>query len=116
MFVYEDIYDAKGNVTVPRNTEAAYPNMRYSSINEQASSFWLVNAADVTLRNISVAYSLPKNWLKPVGVSNVRLNLTVQNALYLYNPYPGKSWASYGGTYGRYPNLRKITFGINVSF
>ena len=49
-------------------------------------------------------------------MSNVRLNLTVQNALYLYNPYPGKSWASYGGTYGRYPNLRKITFGINVSF
>ena len=116
MYVYEDIYDAKGNVTVASNREAAYPNMKYSSINEQASSFWLVNAANVTLRNVSLAYSLPKAWLRPIGVSNVRLNFTIQNALYFYNPYPGKSWASYGGTYGRYPNLRKMTFGINVSF
>ena len=27
-----------------------------------------------------------------------------------------KSWASYGGTYTRYPSLRKITMGVNVSF
>jgi TonB-linked SusC/RagA family outer membrane protein len=116
MYVYEDIYDAQGNVTVSANRNADYPNMKYSSINEQASSFWLVNAAQITLRNVSVGWTVPKLWLKPVGVSNVRLNLTVQNAIYFLNPYPDKSWASYGGTYGRYPNLRKITMGINVTF
>ncbi len=116
MYVYEDIYDAQGNVTVSANRNADYPNMKYSSVNEQASSFWLVNAAQITLRNISVGWTVPKLWLKPVGVSNVRLNLTVQNAVNFLNPYPDKSWAPYGGTYGRYPNLRKITMGINVTF
>ena len=115
MFVYADIYDKEGNITVPRNINAAYPNMAYSG-NSQASSFWLVNAAQVTLRNVSVAWTMPKAWVKAVGLSNVRWNLTVQNALYLLNPYPGDSWAPYGGTYGRYPNLRKVTLGVNVSF
>ena len=116
MFVYQDIYDKEGNVTVARNIDAAYPNMAYASQNSQASSFWLVNAAQITLRNISVAWTMPKAWVKYVGLSNVRWNLTVQNALYLLNPYPDKSWAPYAGSYGRYPNLRKVTLGVNVSF
>jgi len=116
MFVYNDIYDVNGNVTVPANLDAAYPNMKYTSINEYASSFWLVSSAQISLRNITLAWTMPKAWIKHVGVSNVRLNLTCQNALYFLNPYPGKSWADYGGTYTRYPNLRKITMGINVSF
>jgi TonB-linked SusC/RagA family outer membrane protein len=116
MYNYSDIYDASGNITVPRNTEASMPNMRYSSINQAASSFWLVDAKQLTLRNVTLAYQLPKALLKPIGVSSVKLNLTVQNAINFFNPYPDKSWASYGGTYTRYPNLRKITMGVNVSF
>ncbi len=115
MFNYQDIYDANGNITVPRNIYASMPNMRYG-LNEYASTFWMVDATTVTLRNISVAWTLPKAWVNKVGISNARLNLTVQNALNFYNPYPDKSWASWGGTYTRYPNLRKITLGVNVSF
>ena len=116
MFNYEAIYDAAGNITVPQNRNASVPNMRYSSANQAPSSYWLVSAKQLTLRNITVAYQLPKQWLKPIGVSNVKLNLTVQNAINFFNPYPDKSWASYGGTYSRYPALRKITMGVNVSF
>ena len=88
----------------------------YSNVNQVASTFWMVNAATVALRNVTVAWTLPKQWINYVGLSSVRLNLTVQNALNLYNPYPDKSWASWGGTYTRYPNLRKFTLGVNVSF
>lgn len=116
MYVYQDIYDAKGNITVPANTDAAFPNMKYQDINSAPSSFWLVSAAQITLRNITVSWALPKNWINPIGVGSVRLNLTCQNAIYFLNPYPDHSWASYAGTYGRYPNLRKITMGVNVSF
>ena len=116
MFNYTDIYDAVGNVTVPANRAASMPNMRYDKVNAQASSFWLIDAKNITLRNITVAYALPRNWLKPFGVSSVRLNLTVQNAINFINNYPDKSWASWAGSYGRYPNLRKYTMGINVSF
>ena len=116
MFNYEDIYDAAGNITVAQNREASVPNMRYSNVNQAPSSYWLVSAKQLTLRNVTLAYQLPKQWLKPIGVSNVKLNLTVQNAINFFNPYPDKSWASYGGTYSRYPSLRKITMGVNVSF
>jgi hypothetical protein len=116
MFNYSDIYDAQGNVTVPRNVDAYMPNMRYSNVNQAASSFWLVDNKQLTLRNVTLAYQLPKAILKPIGVQGVKLNLTVQNAINFFNPYPDKSWASYGGTYTRYPSLRKITMGVNVSF
>ena len=115
MFNYQDIYDAQGNITVPANVNAAFPNMRYD-INQTPSSFWLVDGTTLALRNITVAWTLPQKWVKLAGLSNVRLNLTCQNAINFINPYPNDSWASYGGTYSRYPNLRKITMGINVSF
>ncbi len=116
MFNYETIYDASGNVTVPVNLTGAMPNMRYDKVNTQASSFWLIDATAITLRNVTVAYALPRNWVKKVGLSSVRLNLTIQNAINFINNYPDKSWASWAGSYGRYPNLRKYTMGINVSF
>lgn len=115
MFNYADIYDASGNITVPKNIDAVMPNMRYS-INSNASSFWLVDAATIQLRNITVAWTMPQKWINKVGLSSVRLNLTCQNAINFLNSYPDKSWASWGGTYTRYPNLRKITMGVNVSF
>ncbi|MGN1376540.1 MAG: SusC/RagA family protein, partial [Prevotella sp.] len=115
MFNYQNIYDAQGNITVPANVDAAFPNMRYS-INETPSSFWLVDGTTLALRNVTIAWALPQKWVKYIGLSNVRLNLTCQNAINFINPYPDDSWASYGGTYSRYPNLRKITMGINVSF
>ena len=118
MFVYEDIYDAQNNLTVEKDLNAKYPTMGkdYTGVNNQASSFWKVSAASVTLRNITLAYSLPKNWMEPIGISSCRLNLTCQNAISFYNPYPGNVWSSWAGTYGKYPNLRKFTLGVNVSF
>lgn len=116
MFVYEDIYDANNIVTVAQNRNAKYPNIRYSSVNGAPSTFWKVSAATVQLRNMTVAYALPKEWLKIIGISRCRFNLTCQNVFNFLNPYPEGAWASWAGSYGYYPNLRKFTLGVNVSF
>lgn len=116
MYIYEDVLDASGNVTAAMNRNAKYPNLKYSAINGQASTFWKVSAANIRLRNLIVAYSLPKEWMKPLGISSCRLNLTCQNLLSFYNPYDGGVWDTWAGTYGNYPNLRKFTLGVNVSF
>ena len=116
MYIYEDVLDASGNVTAAMNRNAKYPNLKYSAINGQASTFWKVSAANIRLRNLAVAYSLPKEWMKPLGISSCRLNLTCQNLLSFYNPYDGGVWDTWAGTYGNYPNLRKFTLGVNVSF
>lgn len=116
MFVYEDIYDANNIVTVAQNRNPKYPNIRYSSVNGAPSTFWKVSAATVQLRNMTVAYALPKEWLKIIGISSCRFNLTCQNVFNFLNPYPEGAWASWAGSYGYYPNLRKFTLGVNVSF
>lgn len=116
MYIYEDVLDASGNVTAAMNRNAKYPNLKYSAINGQASTFWKVSAANIRLRNLTVAYSLPKEWMKPLGISSCRLNLTCQNLLSFYNPYDGGVWDTWAGTYGNYPNLCKFTLGVNVSF
>lgn len=116
MFVYEDIYDANNIITVAQNRNAKYPNIRYSSVNGAPSTFWKVSAATLQLRNMTVAYSLPKEWLRIIGISSCRFNLTCQNVFNFLNPYPEGAWASWAGSYGYYPNLRKFTLGVNVSF
>lgn len=116
MFVYEDIYDANNIVTVAQNRNAKYPNIRYSSVNGAPSTFWKVSAATLQLRNMTVAYALPKEWLRIIGISSCRFNLTCQNVFNFLNPYPEGAWASWAGSYGYYPNLRKLTLGVNVSF
>jgi len=117
VFVYQSVYDGQGNLIQAANRNACLPNPGYS-INTVASSFWRISAAQVTLNRLTLAYSLPKAWLKAlgIGIQNVRLNLTGQNLINFYNPYPDNFYSPYAGTYGNYPNLRKWTLGVNVSF
>jgi TonB-linked SusC/RagA family outer membrane protein len=115
MFVYDDVLDALGNVVAEKNRTAIYPNLRYS-INSEQSTFWRVSATSVSIKTLTVAYSLPKKWAKAATIESCRLNATVQNVLSLYNPYPDNFIDPMSGTYGRYPNLRRITIGVNVSF
>ena len=114
MFVYEDVLDANGNVVCPANRGAYYPNMAYN-INSYNSTFWRVSGTRITLRNITVAYTLPKDLVKKIGLSSVRFNLTGQNMLSLYNPYPD-NFIDPMDTYGAYPALRKVTLGVNIGF
>jgi hypothetical protein len=115
MFVYEDVLDAQGNVVASKNLDAKYPNLRYT-VNNVQSTFWKVSGTRVTLRNITLAYTLPKAWVKKATIESCRFNLTAQNVLSLFNPYPDNFIDPMSGTYGSYPNLRKITLGVNVSF
>ena len=115
MFVYQDIYDGSGNLIMAQNREAYYPNLAYS-INSQESSFWRVSAARVALNRLTVAYSLPSQWFKRVGIKNVRLNVTGQNLINFYNPYPDKFMNPMAGSFGSYPTLRQWTVGVNLSF
>ncbi len=116
MYAYQDVYDGSGNLVVKQNRDAQYPNLAYQSVNSVASSFWRISAARVTLNRLTLAYTLPKQWFKSVGIKNVRVNITGQNLINFYNPYPDKFTSPMAGSYGAYPNLRKWTLGVNLSF
>jgi len=116
MYSYQDVYDGSGNLVVAQNLNAQYPNLAYTSVNAVASSFWRVSAARVQLNRLTLAYNLKGNWMKKLGVQSARFNLTATNLLSFYNPYPEGLTSSMAGTYGNYPNLRKWTIGVNLSF
>lgn len=117
MYVYENVYDAQGNIVAAQNRDAKYPNLMYS-LNSETSTFWRISGTRVTLRNLTVAYSIPNEWLRKlgVGIESCRFNLTGQNLLSLYNPYPDNFMDPLTGNYGVYPVLRKFTLGVNISF
>ena len=100
------------------NHNAQYPVFPYGdfSINAAASSFWRVSAATVRLTRLTIAYSIPKQWLSYVKViKSARINITGQNLINFYNPWPDRFSNSWAGYYN-YPNLRKWTIGVNLSF
>lgn len=115
MFVYEDIYDGSGNLVVEQNLDGQYPSLAYG-INTNQSSFWRVSAASVTLRRLTLAYTIPSKYTSKIGLSSVRFNVTGTNLLNFYNPYPDKFMNPMAGSYGKYPNLRSVTIGVNVTF
>ena len=115
MFIYNDIYDAEGNLLQAANREAYYPNMRYASVNNQTSTFWRISGARVTLNRLTIAYKFPKSICQFVGVQSARINVTGQNLLSLYNPYPD-NFIDPMMSYGVYPALRKFTIGLNLTF
>ena len=115
IFVYEDIVDGAGNVIQKANRNGSLPNPGFG-LNSSASSFWRISAARVTLNRLTIAYSLPKQWFKGIGIQGARINVTGQNLLNFYNDNPDKFFNPMAGTYGSYPNLRKWTIGVNLSF
>lgn len=116
MYSYQNVYDDAGNLLVKENREAYYPNLKYTSVNAVASTFWRVSNARVALNRMTLAYTLPKSWLGSIGINGCRINITGQNLINFYNPYPDKFMNPMAGSYGSYPNLRKWTVGVNLSF
>lgn len=116
MYSYQDVEDAAGRIVVTENRDAKYPNLAYSDVNSVASSFWRISGTDVRLSRLTLAYALRANWLKQIHVSNLRINVTGQNLISFTNPYPDHFTTTMAGGYGSYPNLRKWTVGLNLTF
>lgn len=115
MFSYQNIYDASGNLVVAENRNGSLPNLAYSSVNSIASSFWRISSTRVQLSRLTLAYTIPSSFVKKLGIQSVRVNITGQNILSFYNPYPD-NFIDPMCSYGSYPTLRKFTVGVNLTF
>lgn len=115
MYVYQDIYDGSGNLVMAENHNGNLPNLAYSSVNAVTSSFWRISGTRIKWNRITLAYTIPSKLTKFIGIQSVRLNVTGQNLLSLYNPYPD-NFIDPMCSYGSYPALRKWTIGVNVTF
>lgn len=111
---WKDMYDEQNN------PNGKYPNIgmdnRLSGSVNAPSDFWSISTFRCYIRNLSIGYTLPKNWLSPLKITSAKLSLTGNNLWDLYNPYPDKYRNMYDATTTLYPTLRTWSLGVNVSF
>jgi TonB-linked SusC/RagA family outer membrane protein len=98
------------------NPDGKYPSMAVASAYGERSDFWQVPSFRCYVRNMTIAYSLPKNLLKKTGIDKLQVNLTGNNLWDFYNPYPDKFRNMYDDDRMGYPTLRTWTFGVNLTF
>ncbi|GHU71413.1 hypothetical protein FACS189413_13090 [Bacteroidia bacterium] len=102
--------------TYPRAYNSFTHNYRVSTRNLEDGSF-------VRLRSATLSYNLPKQWMKKIGMNNVRLYVQGDNLL-LFTGYTGYDPESMNFTdpqsqgYDNYivPQPRTVTLGINATF
>jgi TonB-linked SusC/RagA family outer membrane protein len=101
------------------NPNAKYPRLEVinnqGTANTLTSSFWMLNANYLKVRNIQLGYKFPNPLLQKMGLQNLRVSVTAQNPL-SFNNYP-KGWDPETNTNGSYyPILANYSFGLTASF
>ena len=95
-----------------------FPSIRLedNAGNSRISTFWTTDAYYIRLKSIELGYTLPKKWIKKVGINNCRVFTNGYNLLTITNidyvdPEAAEGWMSF-----YYPQLRVISFGFNINF
>ena len=119
-------YDDIDNVQVDNPGSLPAVRLNDPNNNRRISDRYVEDGSYLRVKNITLGYTLPKKWLKPVGLENVRVYCNIQNLFTItgydgYDPEVGASTADtngyvYGLDNGRYPSPTTYSFGVNVSF
>ena len=114
------------NAWTPTNTNTNVPSVAVRE--KRISSRFVYDGTYVRLKNLVLGYNLPSYIIEKMGFQNIRLSLSGQNLLTITD-YPGTDpEASYkssgnqnsnvnqGFEYGNYPNIKSVTFSLNLKF
>ncbi|MEY3243653.1 MAG: hypothetical protein RIR11_5092 [Bacteroidota bacterium] len=112
---YNDRWTAEGSSnTVPRVTNGGH--------NYRMSNFLIEDGSFMRLRSVALGYTLPKQWLRSIGVSKARFyasgtNLWTKQAYSGYTPeFPNDSPFRAGIDYLNYPMAKTMLLGLDVAF
>lgn len=107
------------NAWTQTNTGSSIPRYDIGNTNNinAASTRWLIDGSYLAIRNINLAYNLPKTWLGKVDVKSARLFVTGEN-LHLFSKRKGLNpTESFDGTNSTvFPQARILSVGLNASF
>ena len=127
------IYKHQLDFWTPTNTEARWPRLAAPGSDSNRNNYGTGNGSDLflldgkylRLKNITIGYTLPKEWTKHLGMQKARLYINGQNLLTFSNnsfidpessEFDSKMSTS-GANSGRsYPTLRYFGFGVDIEF
>ncbi len=113
------------NMWTPENTDAYYPVATWSNRSRQTQTKYLQDASYIRLRDLTIGYTLPQDWLKPLGVSQLKVFVSGQNLWeatdffkYIDPDMTGSTnnQGRYTGDAKAYPFCRSYSFGVNLTF
>lgn len=97
------------------NIHAKYPRLRTGgdSFNKVRSDFWLTSGSFLRMKNVQIGYTLPKNILRTLSISNLRVFVSGENLITI-TPFSGMDPESQ--LMSGYPTLKQFAFGFNLNF
>jgi TonB-linked SusC/RagA family outer membrane protein len=99
--------DQNGEVVVPRFT---------TQVSYNDGTQFLFDGSYFRLKNVEVAYTWTKGWIKKLGFTSLKIYLNGNN-LFLITKMPDDRESNYGfsGGGGAYPTVRRYNFGIKLN-
>ncbi len=99
--------DQSGEVVVPRFT---------TQVSYNDGTQFLFDGSYFRLKNVEVAYTWTKGWIKKLGFTSLKIYLNGNN-LFLITKMPDDRESNYGfsGGGGAYPTVRRYNFGIKLN-
>ncbi len=81
-----------------------------------ADDRFVEDASFIRMKNLTVAYSLPKKWMQSLQIADITLHFTGRNLL-TFTGFTGIDPEYEGNViHAMYPNTRQYEFGLEVSF
>ena len=116
---YRNYYVTNPDVIMPRLSTESGVNK-----NNRVSDAYVEDGSYIRLQNVSLSYTLPREWLKNIFLTNVKLYCNIQNLFTItkydgFDPEVGSMQGNAlrnGVDYSRYPSPRIYTVGVNVQF
>ena len=98
--------DQGGEVVVPRFT---------TQVSYNDGTQFLFDGSYFRLKNVEVAYTWTKGWIKKLGFTSLKVYLNGNN-LFLITKMPDDRESNYGfsGGGGAYPTVRRYNFGFKL--
>lgn len=117
-----EVTDANGQVTYTPNTKFIDPEKYWAHIADKTPVPFIYDNSYVKIREITLAYRLPKSWVKNV-FEDVSVSFVARNPFILYKNVPNidpdsnyNNGSGMGLEYGSLPSRRSYGFNVNVKF
>ena len=109
---------------VPNNVVVSAKSFNQSAYSNAIEESAIFDATYVKLRQVSLGYSLPQQWLKGSAITDFKFSLVARNLAILYKAAPhidpetgfSSSNGNQGMEFGQIPSARSYGFNINVKF
>ncbi|HEY4063059.1 MAG TPA: TonB-dependent receptor [Puia sp.] len=103
------------NYWTPDHTNSFFPRVRFSGGgNEQEQDKYILNAAYVRVKQLTIGYSLPRAMTTRLKIQRIRFYATGQN-LFTFTPL-NKNYDPEVVNFNTYPLNRSISFGLQATF